>query len=172
VKFHKENEMSDTTEKSAKKTTKASKATKSTRVSKKQADIAFSNFDSIDFKLLTIDVFKFLNPDNEEEFVYNASLTLLLDLEEPSGLTLPTSVYNECPHCCAREALALAIQLADDRIANSISVFDENFDEIGEFVADELFHEIYGIDDEPVDKNNDSSEVSVVIPQKPNKTIH
>ena len=164
--------MSDTTEKSAKKTTKASKATKSTRVSKKQADIAFSNFDSIDFKLLTIDVFKFLNPDNEEEFVYNASLTLLLDLEELSGLTLPTSVYNECPHCCAREALALAIQLADDRIANSISVFDENFDEIGEFVADELFHEIYGNDDEPGDENNDSPETFVTIPQKPNNTIH
>ena len=164
--------MSDMTEKSAKKTTKAPKALKSTKVSKKRADITFSNFDSIDFKLLAIDVFKFLNPDNEEEFVYNASLTLLLDLEEPSGLTLPTSVYNECPHCCAREALALAIQLADDRIANSISVFDENFDEIGEFVADELFHEIYGIDNEPMDKNNDSPEVSVVIPQKPNKTIH
>ena len=164
--------MSDTTEKSAKKTTKAPKATKSTRVSKKQADIAFSNFDSIDFKLLTIDVFKFLNPDNEEEFVYNASLTLLLDLEELSGLTLPTSVYNECPHCCAREALALAIQLADDRIANSISVFDENFDEIGEFVADELFHEIYGNDDEPGDENNDSPETFVTIPQKPNNTIH
>lgn len=164
--------MSDTTKKSAKKTTKASKATKSTGVSKKQADIAFSNFDSIDFKLLTIDVFKFLNPDNEEEFVYNASLALLLDLEEPSGLTLPTSIYNECPHRCAQEALVLAIQLADDRIANSISVFDENFDEIDEFVADELFHEIYDIVDEPVDKNNDSPEVSVVIPQKPNKTIH
>lgn len=164
--------MSDTTEKSAKKTTKTSKATKSTRVSKKQADITFSNFDSIDFKLLAIDVFKFLNPDNEEEFVYNASLTLLLDLEEPSGLTLPTSIYNECPHCCAREALVLAIQLADDRIANSILVFDENFDEIGEFVADELFHEIYDIDYESADKNNDLPEVSVVIPQKPNKTIH
>ena len=167
--------MSNTTEKPAKKTTKASKApkaTKSTKVSKKQADITFSNFDSIDFKLLAIDVFKFLNPDNEEEFVYNASLTLLLDLEEPSGLTLPTSIYNECPHCCAREALALAIQLADDRVANSISVFDENFDEVDEFVADELFHEIYGIDDEPADKNDDSPEVSVVIPQKPNNTIH
>lgn len=164
--------MSDTTEKSAKKTTKASKATKSTGVSKKQADIAFSNFDSIDFKLLTIDVFKFLNPDNEEEFVYNAGLTLLLDLEELSGLTLPTSVYNECPHCCAREALALAIQLADDRIANSISVFDENFDEVGEFIADELFDELYGNDDEPGDENDDSPEVSVVIPQKPNNTIH
>lgn len=164
--------MSDTTEKSAKKTTKASKATKSAKVSKKRADITFSNFDWIDFKLLAIDVFKFLNPDNEEEFVYNASLTLLLDLEELSGLTLPTSIYNECPHCCAREALALAIQLADDRIANSISVFDENFDEVDEFVADELFHEIYSIDDEPADKNNDSPEVSAVIPQKPNKTIH
>jgi hypothetical protein len=164
--------MSNTTKKSAKKPTGVPKATKSTGVSKKQADIAFSNFDSIDFKLLAIDVFKFLNPDNEEEFVYNASLTLLLDLEEPSGLTLPTSVYNECPHCCAREALALAIQLADDRIANSISVFDENFDEIGEFVADELFHEIYDVDHESADKNNDLPEVSVVIPQKPNKTIH
>lgn len=164
--------MSNTTEKSAKKTTKAPNVTKSTKVSKKRADITFSNFDSIDFKLLAIDVFKFLNPDNEEEFVYNASLTLLLDLEEPSGLTLPTSIYNECPHCCAREALVLAIQLADDRIANSISVFDENFDEVDEFVADELFHEIYDIDDEPADKNDDSPEVSVVIPQKPNKTIH
>ena len=164
--------MSNTTKKSAKKTTKAPKVTKSTKVSKKQADITFSNFDSINFKLLAIDVFKFLNPDNEEEFVYNASLTLLLDLEEPSGLTLPTSIYNECPHCCAREALALAIQLADDRVTNSISVFDENFDEVDEFVADELFHEIYDIDDELVDKNNDSPEVSVVIPQKPNNTIH
>ena len=164
--------MSDTTERSAKKTTKTPKATKSTKVSKKRADIAFSNFDSIDFELLAIDVFKLLNPDNEEEFVYNASLTLLLDLEEPSGLTLPTSIYNECPHCCAREALALAIQLADDRVANSISVFDENFDEIDEFVADELFHEIYGIDDDSADENDDSPEVSVIIPQTPNKTIH
>ena len=164
--------MSNTTEKSAKKTTKAPKAAKSAKVSKKQADITFSNFDSIDFKLLAIDVFKFLNPDNEEEFVYNASLTLLLDLEEPSGLSLPTSIYNECPHCCAREALVLAIQLADDRVANSISVFDENFVEVGEFVADELFHEIYDIDGEPGDENDDSPEVSVVIPQKPNKTIH
>ena len=164
--------MSNTTEKSVKKITGAPKAAKSAKVSKKRADITFSNFDSIDFKLLAIDVFKFLNPDNEEEFVYNASLTLLLDLEEPSGLTLPTSVYNECPHRCAREALALAIQLADDRIANSISVFDENFDEVDEFVADELFHEIYDIDGEPVDENCDSPEVSVIIPQKPNNTIH
>ena len=164
--------MSDTTEKSAKKTTKTPKATKSTKASKKQTDITFSNFDSIDFKLLAIDVFKFLNPDNEEEFIYGACLTLLLDLEEPSGLTLPTSIYNECPHCCAREALVLAIQLADDRVANSISVFDENFDEVDEFFADELFHEIYGIDDEPADKNDDSPEVSVAIPQKSNKTIH
>ena len=164
--------MSNVTKKSAKKPTRVPKVTKSTKVSKKQADITFSNFDSIDFKLLAIDVFKFLNPDNEEEFVYNASLTLLLDLEEPSGLSLPTSIYNECPHCCAREALALAIQLADDCIANSISVFDENFDEVDEFVADELFHEIYGIDDEPADKNDDSPEVSIVIPQKPNNTIH
>ena len=164
--------MSDTTEKSAKKPTGVPKATKSTKVSKKQSDITFSNFDSIDFKLLAIDVFKFLNPDNEEEFVYNASLTLLLDLEEPSGLSLPTSIYNECPHCCAREALALAIQLADDRVANSISVFDENFDEVGEFIADELFDELYGNDDEPGDENDDSPEVSVVIPQKPNNTIH
>ena len=164
--------MSNATKKSAKKPTRVPKVTKSTKVSKKQADITFSNFDSIDFKLLAIDVFKFLNPDNEEEFVYNASLTLLLDLEEPSGLTLPTSIYNECPHCCAREALALAIQLADDRIANSISVFDENFDEIDEFVADELFHEIYDIDGEPADENDDSPEVSVIIPQKPNNTIH
>ena len=164
--------MSNATKKSAKKPTRVPKVTKSTKVSKKQADITFSNFDSIDFKLLAIDVFKFLNPDNEEEFVYNASLTLLLDLEEPSGLTLPTSIYNECPHCCAREALALAIQLADDRIANSISVFDENFDEVGEFIADELFHEIYDIDGEPADENDDSPEVSVIIPQKPNNTIH
>jgi len=164
--------MNNATKKSAKKPTGVPKATKSTKVSKKQADITFSNFDSIDFKLLAIDVFKFLNPDNEEEFVYNASLTLLLDLEEPSGLTLPTSIYNECPHCCAREALALAIQLADDRVANSISVFDENFDEVDEFVADELFDEIYGIDDDSADENDDSPEVSVVIPQKPNKTIH
>ena len=164
--------MSNATKKSAKKPTGVPKATKSTKVSKKQADITFSNFDSIDFKLLAIDVFKFLNPDNEEEFVYNASLTLLLDLEEPSGLTLPTSIYNECPHCCAREALALAIQLADDRVANSISVFDENFDAVGEFVADELFHEIYDIDGEPVDENCDSPEVSVIIPQKPNNMIH
>jgi len=164
--------MNNATKKSAKKPTGVPKATKSTKVSKKQADITFSNFDSIDFKLLAIDVFKFLNPDNEEEFVYNASLTLLLDLEEPSGLSLPTSIYNECPHCCAREALALAIQLADDRVANSISVFDENFVEVGEFVADELFHEIYDIDGEPVDENCDSPEVSVIIPQKPNNTIH
>ena len=164
--------MNNATKKSAKKPTGVPKATKSTKVSKKQSDITFSNFDSIDFKLLAIDVFKFLNPDNEEEFVYNASLTLLLDLEEPSGLTLPTSIYNECPHCCAREALALAIQLADDRVANSISVFDENFDEVGEFIADELFHEIYDIDGEPADENDDSPEVSVVIPQKPNNTIH
>ena len=164
--------MSNATKKSAKKPTRVPKVTKSTKVSKKQSDITFSNFDSIDFKLLAIDVFKFLNPDNEEEFVYNASLTLLLDLEEPSGLTLPTSIYNECPHCCAREALALAIQLADDRVANSISVFDENFDEVGEFIADELFHEIYDIDGEPADENDDSPEVSVVIPQKPNNTIH
>ena len=164
--------MSNTTEKSAKKPTGVPKATKSTKVSKKQADITFSNFDSINFKLLAIDVFKFLNPDNEEEFVYNASLTLLLDLEEPSGLTLPTSIYNECPHCCAREALALAIQLADDRIANSISVFDENFDEVDEFVADELFHEIYDIDGEPMDENDDSPETLVAIPKTPNNTIH
>jgi hypothetical protein len=68
--------------------------------------------------------------------------------------------------------LALAIQLADDRVANSISVFDENFDEVDEFVADELFDEIYGIDDDSADENDDSPEVSVVIPQKPNKTIH
>ena len=164
--------MSNTTEKSVKKITGAPKAAKSAKVSKKRADITFSNFDSIDFKLLAIDVFKFLNPDNEEEFVYNASLTLLLDLEEPSGLTLPTSIYNECPHCCAREALALAIQLADDRVANSISVFDENFDEVGEFIADELFDELYGNDDEPGDENDDSPETFVVIPQKPNNTIH
>lgn len=164
--------MSNATKKSAKKPTGVPKATKSTKVSKKQSDITFSNFDSIDFKLLAIDVFKFLNPDNEEEFVYNASLTLLLDLEEPSGLSLPTSIYNECPHCCAREALALAIQLADDRVANSISVFDENFDEVGEFIADELFDELYGNDDEPGDENNDSPETFVTIPQKPNNTIH
>ena len=164
--------MNNATKKSAKKPTGVPKATKSTKVSKKPADITFSNFDSIDFKLLAIDVFKFLNPDNEEEFVYNASLTLLLDLEEPSGLTLPTSIYNECPHCCAREALALAIQLADDRVANSISVFDENFDEVGEFIADELFDELYGNDDEPGDENDDSPEIFVVIPQKPNNTIH
>lgn len=164
--------MSNTTKKSAKKTTKAPKTSRSTKVSKKQADITFSNFDSINFKLLAIDVFKFLNPDNEEQFVYNASLTLLLDLEEPSGLSLPTSIYNECPHCCAREALALAIQLADDRVANSISVFDENFDEIDEFVADELFREIFGIDDEPGGENDDSPETFVTISQKPNKTIH
>ena len=164
--------MSNATKKSAKKPTRVPKPTKSIKVSKKQADITFSNFDSIDFKLLAIDVFKFLNPDNEEEFVYNASLTLLLDLEEPSGLSLPTSIYNECPHCCAREALALAIQLADDRVANSISVFDENFDEVDEFVADELFHEIYGNDDDSADENDDSPEVSVVIPQKSNNTIH
>ena len=167
--------MSNATKKSAKKPTRVPKATKSTKVSKKLADITFSNFDSIDFKLLAIDVFKFLNPDNEEEFVYNASLTLLLDLEEPSGLTLPTSIYNECPHCCAREALALAIQLADARVANSISVFDENFDEVGEFIADELFDELYGNDDdddEPGDETNDSPETFVTIPQKPNNTIH
>ena len=164
--------MSNATKKSAKKPTRVPKVTKSTKVSKKLADITFSNFELIDFKLLAIDVFKFLNPDNEEEFVYNASLTLLLDLEEPSGLTLPTSIYNECPHYCAREALALAIQLADDRIANSISVFDENFVEVGEFVADELFHEIYGNDDDSADENDDSPETFVVIPQKPNNTIH
>lgn len=166
--------MSNATKKSAKKPTRVPKVTKSTKVSKKQSDITFSNFDSIDFKLLAIDVFKFLNPDNEEEIVYNASLTLLLDLEEPSGLSLPTSIYNECPHCCAREALALAIQLADDRVANSISVFDENFDEVCEFIADELFDELYGNDDddEPGDETNDSPETFVTIPQKPNNTIH
>ena len=147
---------------------------KAPKASKKQTDITFSNFDSINFKLLAIDIFKFMNPENEEEFVYNASLTLLLDLDEPKGLTLPTSIYNECPHCCAREAVALALQLADDRVVNSISVFDEDFNEVGEFSADELFEELYGDvdEDEENDDEDDSPEVSVVIPQKPNKTIH
>jgi len=156
--------MSDTTERSAKKTTKTPKATKSVKVYKKRADITFSNFDWIDIKAIHISIHKFLNPDDEKEFGYKAILTLLLDLENGKGLMLDTDIYDECPHCCARDGLMLACQLGEALVLNDIILYDENYDQVDEFSADELFEELY--EDDEYHEEQDEPELAVKLDTK------
>jgi len=103
--------------------------------SKKPDSIVIENFGWLEPSYMSIDVHA-LYDDESDTTVYNAVLILHLDDgedDDSKGIIMQTDVYNECYHCCARQAAMSVLVLFGDNLIDNIAVCDdecEQFDEL------------------------------------------
>lgn len=96
-----------------------------------------------------------------ENYVYQSYISLFLDDSVTDGekiINLVTEIYNECPHCCAKNTVILISQIYPS-ISGIIPVLDEEYKIIDQYDTAELLDELEQQEDElmgeyPLEENN------------------
>ena len=109
--------------------------------------IKFDNFEIIDpYVIVDVHGIPFTDDNGEDNVSYHAFLALSFDDDFTKILMMETDIYDECSHCCAREAAFLARELYGT-ISNHINVYIDG-EPTDQFKANELLEE-----DEQEDNN-------------------
>lgn len=108
-------------------------------------ELKIENYGWIKFRMGSVDISAF--NDEGEGIIYGASICLNVDdgSEDGHWIFMETAIQGNCKFCVSRDAANMVSFLADDVLA-SVTVFDEEGNELEELDLNSMEHEDEGDD--------------------------